>query len=289
MEKLLLLITVTQIIFESLPVSSSGHVILTLILSKFFWKNQDFCYPELLDPILHIPAFIAIALTFYRDWMPILRNLFHIIVKLFTKQKLRPSQNNLVFIFLKIVGLIFGADIATSIFYFFFKVLFKNSLIIKNPQILLIGFVCTTLILISIFIKQKIFVTKSEPLNLKKALILGIIQGLAFIPGISRFASTYAAGCWLNLGTRRAFQISFLLHLPLIIADALFHGIVPIFKNPYILSMFDKNFFFIALVSTLLATLLLALTYKIALKSRLWLFSFYMIIPITVLIFILHN
>ena len=289
MEKLLLLITAAQIIFESLPVSSSGHVMLTSILAKKFGQNQEFYFSDLLDPLLHIPAFIAIALTFYRDWMPLFRKLLQAVTRLFTKQKTTHSQQKLLFIFLKILGLIFLADIATSIFYFFFKVLFKNSLTSQSPQILLLGFCCTTLILISLLIKQKVFLTKPEPLNLKKALILGVIQGLAFVPGISRFASTYVAGCWLNLGTRRAFQISFLLHLPLIIADALFHGIVPIFKNPTLLSIFSKNFIFIALISTIITTLLLMFTYKLALKGRLWLFSFYMIIPITLLIVILNS
>ena len=221
--------------------------------------------------------------------MPLFNKLLQAVTRPFAKQKLTYSQQKLLFIFLKILGLIFLADLATSFFYFFFKNLFKNSLISQSPQILLFGFCCTTLILISLFIKQNAFSAKPKPLNLKKALILGIIQGLAFVPGISRFASTYVTGCWLNLGTRRAFQISFLLHLPLIVADSLFHGIAPIFKNTTLLSIFSKNFIFIALFSTIITTLLLMFIYKLALKGRLWLFSFYMIIPITLLIVILNN
>lgn len=289
MEKLLLLITITQIIIESLPISSSGHVKLALVLVKKFWKNQEFHFPDILDPLLHIPAFIAILITFYNDWFPFFKKLFHATVKLFSKQKLSDSQQKLFFFFFKIVGLIFSADLATAIFYFIFKILYKNSSFNQNPQILLFGFCCTALILLSIFIKQKTFANKIEPLNIKKALILGFIQGMAFFPGISRFASTYAAGCWLNLGTKRAFQMSFLLHFPLIFVDSLFHAIVPLFKNPCLLSIFSKTFIFISLVSTIPATLLLILAYKLALRNKLWLFSFYMLVPITILIYVLGN
>lgn len=286
MEKLLFLTIVTQIIIESLPISSSGHVMLVSILAKKFWHNQEFCLPDILDPLLHTSALLAITITFYRDWQPLFKQLTHIIYKLFSKEKLKSSQQKLLLLFFKIIGLMFIADLITAIFYFLFKIVLKNNCIFANPMMLILGFSCTGLILFSLSLKQKFFTAHPEPLDFTKTLILGIIQGLAFIPGISRFASTYAAGCWLNLGPRRAFQISFLLHLPLIISDVLLHGIIPLFKNSELLPIFNRTLIISALISTIIATLLLMLTYKLALKNKLWIFCFYMLIPIMILIFI---
>jgi undecaprenyl-diphosphatase len=244
--------------------------------------------PEFIDPLLHFSALLAISITFFKDWFFPLKKLLFAFNKVLFGKKLKYSEQKLFKIFLKIVGYIFCADLITALFYFNFKFLSKNCALLQCPALLLFGFCITTLILFSILIKQKYFSAPTQTLNFKKALTLGAVQGMALLPGISRFASTYATARWLNISNRRAFQISFLLHLPLIIAAFTFQGVFHLIKHPELWQFFDKSFFITAGVSTIFAILFLMLAYKLALKNRLWLFGFYMLIPIILLIFCLR-
>ncbi|MCK5101084.1 MAG: undecaprenyl-diphosphate phosphatase, partial [Desulfobacteraceae bacterium] len=58
--------------------------------------------------------------------------------------------------------------------------------------------------------------TKAVRLGIKKSLFIGIIQGLAVIPGISRSGSTIATGMFLGLDRHTAAKFSFLLSIPAI-------------------------------------------------------------------------
>ncbi|MFA6535451.1 MAG: undecaprenyl-diphosphate phosphatase, partial [Candidatus Babeliales bacterium] len=163
-----------------------------------------------------------------------------------------------------------------------------------GPNFLLFGFIITMLLLFSLRLIRNNSTSTAlqvgcyEPFDFKKAIILGAVQGCALLPGISRFASTYVAGCWLKISPRRAFQISFLIHLPLIVAAFLFLGIKDIFKKPELFQNLNAGFgthgFFLILSATIIAILALNLCYKLAVKNKLWWLGFYMLIPIIILI-----
>lgn len=284
MQKVLFLIIITQVIVESLPISSSGHVMLLQLLFQKFGQMQKTIIPEFLDPVLHLSALIAISITFFKDWFFLLKRLFYIVFKILFSKNVKIYEQKLLKIFFKIVGYILCADLITAFFYFNFKILCKNCVLFQHPMFLLFGFCATMLLLFSLLIKQKLFFTSYQNLDFKKALILGAAQGLALFPGISRFAATYTIASWLNINNRRAMQISFLLHLPLIIAAFTIQGVLHVIRHPEILAFFDKSFFISFIGSTILAILLLMFSYKIALKNRLWIFGFYMVFPIILLI-----
>jgi len=56
--------------------------------------------------------------------------------------------------------------------------------------------------------------------SIKKALIVGLVQGVAIIPGISRSGSTIAVGLFLGLNRESAAKYSFLLSIPAILGAA---------------------------------------------------------------------
>ena len=58
-------------------------------------------------------------------------------------------------------------------------------------------------------------------IRLKEALVIGLAQALALIPGTSRSGITLTAGLWLGLSRRVAAKFSFLLSIPIILAAAL--------------------------------------------------------------------
>lgn len=271
-----------QIIAESLPISSSGHVaLLELVIKKLY--GYEVFLPDFIDHLLHGTALLAILMVFFKDWFYPSKKLFQACVQItFSKKPLTFTQKKLFAIFFKIIGLVFVANLITGILYFSIKFLFKD--FFTYTIFLLSGFIITMLLLLSLAFKKQ---QNIQVLDLKKALILGCVQGLATLPGISRFASTYVTGYWLNLKPARAIQLSFLLHLPLIIAAFFILGLKPLLSNYEILYKLNFCNILIILLATILAILCLKLAYKLAIKNNLWWFGVYMLIPILVLLFYL--
>jgi undecaprenyl-diphosphatase len=83
-----------------------------------------------------------------------------------------------------------------------------------------IGFLITAVFLYSIKNQNKKTDTPTEDsvFTFKKAVAFGLMQSIAVLPGISRFASTYALGCWYGYKPSDALWFSFLIQLPLLIA-----------------------------------------------------------------------
>jgi undecaprenyl pyrophosphate phosphatase UppP len=52
-------------------------------------------------------------------------------------------------------------------------------------------------------------------LNIKNAIVLGLVQGCAMLPGVSRFATTYAAARWLSFSDRHALETAWMIQMPL--------------------------------------------------------------------------
>ena len=295
MESIILFLIITQIIIESLPISSSGHVALVGLLTNKFWGIQNAILPDFLDGLLHGTALLAILIVFFKDWFFPLKKLLQTCTQFFLKSKpLSFSQKKLLAILGKIFGLLIVADLITSIFYFVIKISMHDFFRNLGPNFLLCGFIITMLLLLSLRLignnstSTRLQAGFYESFDLKKAVILGAVQGCALLPGISRFASTYVAGCWLKISPRRAFQISFLIHLPLIIAKFLFSGIKDILKKPEFFQNLNAGFgtrnFFLIVIVTIIAIITLNLCYKLAIKNKLWWLGFYMLIPIITLI-----
>jgi undecaprenyl-diphosphatase len=56
------------------------------------------------------------------------------------------------------------------------------------------------------------------------ALLIGIAQGLAVLPGLSRSGSTIAVAIWLGVRPERAFELSMLMSLPAVVGALLLEG-----------------------------------------------------------------
>ena len=61
--------------------------------------------------------------------------------------------------------------------------------------------------------------------GVRAALFIGVVQGLAVLPGVSRSGSTIAAGLLMGLGVGAAFQFSFLLSVPAVLGASLLEAV----------------------------------------------------------------
>lgn len=185
------LLLLAQIVLESLPISSSGHCLLLAV----YYHVQPMCDDTHLMYFAHIPTALIIVCYFFKQWFFPCANIvrcWHIVCK--------------------IIGYTLLADVMTILGYGIKKMG-------AMPEISLsTGLFITACLLYSL----RWCNVKPSVWNARNAVILGIAQGIAFVPGISRFAITFVVARWLGIAVRRAFQISFLLHWPLIVASCLY-------------------------------------------------------------------
>lgn len=84
----------------------------------------------------------------------------------------------------------------------------------SSPLVVGIGFIITSLVLLS---TRYVRTRDAETPTVVAALLIGLAQGCAVLPGISRSGSTIAAALWLGVRPDRAFELSMLMSLPAIL------------------------------------------------------------------------
>jgi undecaprenyl-diphosphatase len=180
---------IIQGIAEWLPISSTGH----LRLAEHF---LNLTVPILYDVTLHIGTLVVIFIFFRKDIKKILQALIHLDFK---------SENG-HYIPLIIVGTIPTALIGLA-FSDTIESTFKNVLPIAMALV-----VCGTLLYASKMAREK-----TDNISYAAALIFGLSQGIAIVPGLSRSGTTIAIALLLGLKREKAFKFSFLLSIPAIV------------------------------------------------------------------------
>lgn len=185
-----LLVGILQGFTEVLPVSSSAH---NAILAHLF-SNTSF---DMTDEIfLHIASGIAIFLFLSTD-------IYHLFKGLFIKEKRKKH--------LQYIGFLIIASIPALITWILFENLVNSVLGNLN---LIGGFLLVTsmmLFLTTYNLKHEKNVTQN--INLKSSIGIGIFQGLAVLPGISRSGSTLFSGIYLNKEPKSVIKFSLYLYL----------------------------------------------------------------------------
>jgi len=196
---------------EFLPVSSSGH----LSVFQHFFKIQGES-AVLVNAVLHLGTLIAVFIAFWDKIKALIIEFFMLIKDLFTGKfkwkEMNPERRMIFMIIISILPL-FGF----YIFKDFFEGLQSDGSIIAEG----IGFLYTSALLF--FCTSKIF-TKNTltcgEVTTPKALLIGVMQGIALVPGISRSGSTISAGVFSGMKREDAVEYSFILGIPVILAGA---------------------------------------------------------------------
>lgn len=283
------IIAATQILFESLPVSSSGHVALVSILCEQWFGLHPQVLSETLDHFLHGSVLIIVGIYFYRDWRSILKMLITVFkswkYRGFSYSVLSDTHKKVLAYAQQTIMFIAVADGVMLVVYTVMKKLLKSTSFYHSPYILLVGFCTTALILFS----EKVISKTPVPVNdtrdfFKSALFIGIVQSFSFFPGLSRFASAYIASRFFGMKPRRALQTSFLMFYPLALAAFLFHGLFGCITDPTFQVFLAPSWLLFFVVTTAVSHVLFMIACHCVLSQRLWLFGVYMIVPIMCLI-----
>ena len=230
---------------EFLPVSSSGHLV---ILHKLMGLEE----PQLVfDIFLHIGTLAAIFIVFWKD-----------IIEAVTVKR-------------KIGFFILMATAVTVLFVLFFDKGIESAF----GNVKMVG---TMLVVTGIWlILGSFFRFGAGGLSGFKAILIGLAQGIAIIPGISRSGVTISTGLFLGLDSQAAARFSFLLAIPAIIGAALFK-----MKGP-VLTGFSPIYLIGLITSCIIGVLSLKLLLRVLYKNKFHLFGIYCIlIGIVTLLFL---
>lgn len=203
-----IILGVVEGVTEFLPISSTFHLIFT---SKLLGISQN-GFTKLFEVFIQSGAILSVALLYITD-----------VVK--SKDLIKKV----------IISFLPTAAVGFILYKFIKNVLFEN-------QILMIGFfaaVGVVFFLVEWLIKkEKISLKKIiSDLSYKEALIIGLIQSLAIIPGVSRAGAVIISMILLKYKRDQAAYYSFLLSIPTIFAASFYD----LYKMRHIVSNYSNN------------------------------------------------
>ena len=192
-----LVLGIIQGLTEYLPVSSSGH----LAIGQALFGMDDGADNLMFTVAVHVATVLSTLVILWSEIDWILRGLFKFELNAETKYAL----NILVsMIPVGIVG-VFFKDYVEEIF--------GSGLLVVGCCLL----ITASLLTFSYFAKPR----QKEHISWKDALIIGIAQAIAVLPGVSRSGSTIATGLLLGNKKESLAKFSFLMVIPPILGEAL--------------------------------------------------------------------
>lgn len=186
---------ILQGLTEFLPVSSSGH----LAIGKYTLGMQDI--DLLFDVMLHVATLMVVLIYFRHRVFLIIKAFFGIFLKRYQKDYFENKR----FLW----GIII-ASIPTAII----GLLFEKYLLDYFNAIIFVGY---ALIVTSILLVISDHFQGRDKIDTPRSIIIGIAQGLAVTPGISRSGTTIAVSTILGIERQEAAEFSFLLSVPAIL------------------------------------------------------------------------
>ena len=190
-------------ITEFLPISSTGYLILSADLMGFWTKEK-------VDLFVVVVQFGAMLAVIYFYWSRLWQGLMGLLsVK--AEGMSNPRQLGLSLIVATIPVMIVGFTFADEIKAYLF-----------NPIVVAIMLIIGGLLIFYVENRPKaIIAEEAEDVSLKTALMIGLLQCLALIPGTSRSGATIIGALWLGVSRKASAEFSFFLGIPVIIGAAL--------------------------------------------------------------------
>jgi undecaprenyl-diphosphatase len=192
---------IVQGLTEFLPVSSSGHLV---FFQSLFGLEEPLIF---FDVMLHLGTLLAVVIYFRKDICEIVQGLGAVL----KKRHKNPPQ-------VKLFLLIVLASIPTGLMGILFKDWFES--FFSKPKwvggmLLITG----SVLWLTRWAKKE-----GKPLGRMRwfdAILIGIAQGIAIIPGISRSGATISVGLFCGLDRELSGKFSFLLSIPAILGATL--------------------------------------------------------------------
>ncbi len=183
-----IILGLVQGLAEFLPISSSGHLIL---MREIMGVEGEFLF---FDVMMHVGTLLAVFIFFFKDLIALFKPPF------------------------KTIGLIIVASIPAIIVGFTCNDLIEG--IFSSGKYLCFFFLATAILMMVTEWLAKRQQDKTQPLNIKTAVAMGLMQGVGVFPGISRSGSTIFGGVVAKTDREQVAKFSFFMSIPVILGSA---------------------------------------------------------------------
>ncbi len=217
-----ILLGALQGLTEFLPVSSSGHL---AIAQNLF--HIDTGGSILFDVLLHLGTLAVVFIVYRKDIWKLIKEFFGMCADIFTNLyirltaghsgKVRPYKRIIKTNYRKFVVLILVSTIPTGIIGFVGKKLITDAsgtLIVPGICLLVTG------VLLLLSDRMENCTKIPQDVTYREGVIVGIAQGFATLPGLSRSGTTIAACLFCGFDRKFAVKYSFILSIPAILGAA---------------------------------------------------------------------
>ncbi|MFQ5758584.1 MAG: undecaprenyl-diphosphate phosphatase [Candidatus Bathyarchaeia archaeon] len=243
-----LILAIIQGITEWLPISSSGHLV---IVQKYLLHEQP---PLIFDVALHIGTLCVVLAVFWRDIVGVLKALFRLDFK---------ADEGRLALFIAV------GSIPTALIGYFFHDILESFFY----NVLVVGVALVVNGIFLFFSKRR---GDDKKLDYLDSLLIGIAQGTAIIPGISRSGLTITAGLLRKVEKKTAFTYSFLLSVPAVIGATILEFSSAYASNELVIGGVDiATMFFGVVVSMVTGYVSLKLLQKLVMSEKFHLFAYY--------------
>ncbi len=181
---------IIQGLTEFLPVSSSAHLTLTPWL--FGWNDPGLAF----DVALHMGSLVALLIYYRRDWLMIINGAIS-----------GDERGRRLF------GLLPAASVPGAILGFLFE---KQAETVFRSPLLIAAALAVLGLALWIFDVAAPQWRDIDDLRLSDAILIGLAQAFALIPGVSRSGATITVGRVLGINRQDAANFSFLMSAPII-------------------------------------------------------------------------
>lgn len=193
---------IIQGLTEFLPVSSTAHIVITQLVFGYTFPGLSF------EIFLHLASVLAVIIYFWKDLWNVIRGFILFVAK-------RKPEDRTQFYF----GIyILIATLITGILGMILTGFIAESM--KTPPMIAGALIVTGFALIFIERFHQYGTRTINSMNAKDAIIVGLGQTLAVIPGISRSGATLVTSLLAGLDRETAVRYSFLLAIPVILGSS---------------------------------------------------------------------
>ena len=207
---------IIQGIAEFLPISSSGHL---AIAQNLFGLEE---VPLLFDIFLHLATLLAVCIVFWKKIWELLKCFGRWITKR-PRPETNESVNNEILTGTEKAGRrTIIAIIVSTIITGVIGIVTSKLIPDLSVKFVCAGFLVTAaLLIISGIIEKKNAAKNENPVqegvSLKQSIVIGLMQGLGTLPGISRSGSTISGALFSKLDRKAAGDYSFIISIPAIL------------------------------------------------------------------------
>ena len=199
---------IVQGLTEFLPVSSSGHL---AVFQNVFGSVDEALSGVTYTLLLHVGTLAAVLVVYFADVVNLVKSFFSLVKRLFRGEFKYSSMNDdeklFCLLFIALIPLLLGAVLEGTVEFLSAYTFAVGILWIINGLIFLLS--------------EKVVVQQKELCEIKpkNALIVGLFQLFAILPGISRSGMTITGGVFNGFKRELAVKFSFILSIPAILGS----------------------------------------------------------------------